>query len=86
VAYVGDGETLRQVGHRMRELGVAALPGCAGDGRLQGHVTRDVVERIAAGGDPNTVAVGGVASYAPVPSGAARQAVAALDASEGVWP
>jgi len=47
----------------MRELRVAALPGCARDGKLQGNVTWDVVERLAAGGDPNTVTVGGVASY-----------------------
>jgi len=30
VAYVSDGKTLRQAGHRMRELGVAALPGGRG--------------------------------------------------------
>ena len=35
VAYVTDGETLRQVGHRMRELGVGAS-GCARDSILQG--------------------------------------------------
>lgn len=73
VAYIGTGDTLRQAGHRMSELGVAVLPVCGEDGRHAGIVTRDmVVESIAAGGDPKTVTVGEVASHAQVPSRPAR--------------
>ena len=57
------GETLRQAGHRMRQLGVAALPMCGEDGKFQGILTPNMVaESIAAGGDPQTVTVGEVAS------------------------
>ena len=53
VVYLGEGETLRQAGHRMRQLGVAALPMCGEDGKFQGILTRNMVaESIAAGGDP----------------------------------
>lgn len=63
VAYIGEGETLQQAGHRMNQLGVAALPVCGEDGKFQGIITRGVVvEAIAAGGGPQTVTVGEVAS------------------------
>jgi CBS domain-containing protein len=62
VAYIDAGETLRQAGHLMRELGVAVLRVRGDDGDLQGTISRDmVVRRIAAGGDPKTVTVGDVA-------------------------
>jgi hypothetical protein len=80
VAYLGSGETLRQAGHRMRELGVAVLPVCGEDGRLQGIITRDmVVKSIAAGGDPKTVTVGEISGHAPVLSPAARWGVTQPD-------
>jgi hypothetical protein len=69
VTYIGKGKTLRQTGHRMRQLGVAALPVCGEDGKFQGIITRAVVvEAIAAGGDPQTVTVGEVASTRWPPS------------------
>ncbi len=62
VAYVDAGETLRQAGHLMRELGVGALRVRGENGRFQGTISRDMmVRRIAAGGDPKTVTVGEVA-------------------------
>ena len=77
VAYVGEEATLRQAGHRMRQLGVAVLPVCGEDGRLRGIITRDmVVQSIAAGGDPKTVTVAEISGHAPVLSPAARSAVA----------
>jgi CBS domain-containing protein len=64
VEYVGEEETLRQAGHRMRQLGVAVLPVCGEDGSLQGIIIRDMVaERIAAGGDPQTVTVGEISRH-----------------------
>ncbi len=73
VAYITNGETLRQAGHRMRQLGVAVLPVCGEDGKFQGIITRDmVVKSIAAGGDPKTVTVGEISCHAPVLSHAAR--------------
>lgn len=80
VAYITKGETLRQAGHRMRQLGVAALPVCGEDGKFQGIITRDMVVRsIAAGGDPKTVTVGEISCPAPVLSHAARWGVARPD-------
>ena len=62
-AYIDPGKTLRQAGHMMRELGVAALVVRAEDGEVRGTISRDMVVRsIAAGGDPKTVTVGEVAS------------------------
>ncbi len=60
---IGEGQTLRQAGHLMRELGVGTL-GVRGDnGDLQGVISRDMVVRsIAAGGDPKTMTVGEVVS------------------------
>ncbi len=67
VTGVREGDTLRQAGHRMRELGVAVLPVYGADGRRQGTVSRDmIVRRIAVGGDPQVVTVGELAP-APVP-------------------
>lgn len=82
VEYVGEEETLRQAGHRMRQLGVGVLPVCGEDGSLQGIISRDmVVERIAAGGDPQTVTVGEISRHAPVLSYAARWAVPRPDSA-----
>jgi CBS domain-containing protein len=62
--YIGTQETLRQAGHRMRQLGVVGLLMCGEDGELKGVISRDmVIGSIAAGGDPTTVTVGEVASY-----------------------
>jgi CBS domain-containing protein len=62
-AYIDPGKTLRQAGHLMRELGVAALVVRAENGEVRGTISRDrVVRSIAAGGDPKTVTVGEVAS------------------------
>lgn len=61
-ACIDAGETLRQAGHLMRELGVAALRVRGENGTIQGTISRDMmVQRIAAGGDPKTVTVGEVA-------------------------
>jgi CBS domain-containing protein len=61
-AYIEPGKTLRQAGHLMRELGVAALVIRAENGEVYGTISRDMVVRsIAAGGDPKTVTVGEVA-------------------------
>ncbi len=61
VACVGEGETLREAGHRMRELGVTALSVRCENGEDQGTITQDMVLRsIAAGRDPKTVTVGQV--------------------------
>jgi CBS domain-containing protein len=68
-ACIGEGETLRQAGHRMRELGVGRLAVRRENGELQGVISRDmVVESIAAGGDPKTVTVGEVVSCPPAPA------------------
>jgi CBS domain-containing protein len=62
VVRIGTGKTLRRAGHRMRELGVAALAVCGEDGQFLGIITRGmVVDSIAAGSDPKTVTVGEVA-------------------------
>lgn len=62
-AYIDPGKTLRQAGHLMRELGVAALVVRAENGEVHGTISRDMVVRsIAAGGDPKTVTVGEIAS------------------------
>ena len=64
VACIGEGETLRQAGHRMRELGVGKLGVRRDNGELQGVISRDmVVESIAAGGDPKTMTVGEVVFF-----------------------
>jgi CBS domain-containing protein len=69
VAYIGEGETLRQAGHRMRDLGVGALQVRGEDGEFHGIISRDmVVESIAAGGDPKTVTVGEVVPFVPTPA------------------
>lgn len=59
VVSIGENQTLRQAGHRMRELGVAALAVCGENGELRGVISRDmVINSIAAGRDPKTVTVG----------------------------
>jgi CBS domain-containing protein len=82
VASIDAGKTLRQAGHLMRELGVAALRVRGDNGDVQGTISQDmVVRRIAAGGDPKTVTVGEVASAVPArrhapgrsPGGGARR-------------
>ncbi len=72
--YIDAGQTLRQAGHLMRELGVGALKVRGENGDFQGTISSDmVVRRIAAGGDPRTVTVGEVASATP----ARRRAITA---------
>jgi CBS domain-containing protein len=79
VAYIDAGQTLRQAGHLMRELGVGALVVRAENGEVYGSISRDmVVRRIAAGGDPKTVTVGEVAS-----PGAAHRRAPARSAGAG---
>ena len=79
-AYIDPGKTLRQAGHLMRELGVAALVVRAEDGEVRGTISHDMVVRsIAAGGDPKTVTVGEVAS-----AGAAHHRAPARSAGAGV--
>jgi CBS domain-containing protein len=74
VAYIDAGETLRQAGHLMRDLGVGALEVRGEDGEIRGTISRDmVVRRIAVGGDPNSVTVGEVAGVA-APAGKPRLA------------
>jgi CBS domain-containing protein len=69
VACIGEGETLRQAGHRMRELGVGKLGVRRENGELHGVISRDmVVESIAAGGDPKTVTVGEVVHFPSAPA------------------
>lgn len=65
-AYIDAGQTLRQAGHLMRELGVVALGVRGENGEIQGTISSDmVIRRIAAGGDPKTVTVGEVAAVSP---------------------
>jgi len=79
-AYIDPGKTLRQAGHLMRELGVAALVVRAENGEVRGTISHDMVVRsIAAGGDPKTVTVGEVAS-----AGAAHHRAPARSAGAGV--
>jgi len=79
-AYIDPGKTLRQAGHLMRELGVAALVVRAENGEVRGTISRDMVVRsIAAGGDPKTVTVGEVAS-----AGVAHRRAPAGSAGAGV--
>jgi CBS domain-containing protein len=62
VTSIGEGETLRQAGHRMRELGVVVLAVCGENGEIRGMISQDMLVRsIAAGGDPKTVTVGELA-------------------------
>ena len=59
VLCISESETLRQAGHRMRELGVTALRVRGADGKPRGTVSRDmIVKGIAAGGDPKMLTVG----------------------------
>jgi CBS domain-containing protein len=63
MASIDEGETLREAGHLMRELGVGTLGVRGENGEPRGEISRDMlVERIAAGGDPKTVTVGEVVS------------------------
>lgn len=51
--------TLRQAGHRMRELGLTVLPVHEQDGQVRGTVSVEmIVKGIAAGGDPKYLTVG----------------------------
>lgn len=82
-ACIDPGQSLRQAGHLMRELGVTVLVVRAENGEVRGTISRDMVVRsIAAGGDPKTVTVGEVASAGvahrraparPAGAGAARR-------------
>jgi CBS domain-containing protein len=78
-AYIDPEQTLRQAGHLMRELGVAALVVRAENGEFRGTISRDMVVRsIAAGGDPKTVTVGEVASAGVAHRAPARSAGAGV--------
>ncbi len=69
---IGGDETLRQAGHRMRELGVTALAVRGAGGASHGIVSQDmIVRRIAAGGDPAIVTVAELTPAAARPGGAA---------------
>ncbi len=71
------GETLRQAGHRMRELGVAVLPVRGDDGTDRGTISRDMIVRcVAAGSDPKLMTVGDLAQMpaASRPAGAGQPA------------
>ncbi len=60
--WVSQGVTLRQAGHRMRELGVMALRVRDADGTDRGTVSYDkIVSCIAAGSDPAMVTAGDLA-------------------------
>ena len=68
VAIVGVDETLRQAGHRMRELGVGALRVRGEDGRLRGTVSHDmIVLMISAGGYTRFHTVGDLTPQPPRP-------------------
>jgi hypothetical protein len=56
---IGCDQSLRQAGHRLRDLGVTTLRVRGKNGRYQGAVSQDmIVMCIAAGGDPRFVTVG----------------------------
>lgn len=56
IGWVRSGETLRQAGHRMSRLGLAALPVRGDDDRVHGVLSREmIVACIADGGDPNVM-------------------------------
>ena len=80
VACIDAGQTLRQAGHLMRELGVVALRVRGENGKIQGTISSDmVVSQIAAGGDPKTVTVGDVAVGPGRKPGRSRGATARSD-------
>ena len=82
-AYIGKWETLRQTGHRMRQLQVAALPASGEDGKFQGIITRALVAKaIAAGGDLQSVTVREVASKRWSPPSAIRQVLLGFEARD----
>lgn len=73
VLCVSESETLRQAGHRMRELGVTALRVRGADGKPRGTVSRDMIVRgIAAGGDPKMLTVGDLTAAGPYPATAGQ--------------
>jgi len=77
-AFIGAEETLRQAGHRMRELGVVTLRVRGRDGTLRGTVSQDMIVRtIAAGGDPKYLTVAELAPEGPGTAGRPRQPAAA---------
>ena len=78
--YIDAGQSLRQAGHLMRELGVGALAVRGDNGEVTGTISSDmVVRRIAAGGDPKTVTVGEVATVARPRAAPARTAASSRD-------
>jgi hypothetical protein len=57
--YLREDQTLRQAGHRMRQLGVTTLAVRGADGNRRGLITSDMIVReIAAGADPAVMTVG----------------------------
>ena len=65
---IGEHEILEYAAPRMRDLDVGALPICGDDDRLHGSITdRDIVINcVAGGGDPRTMAAGDLAQGKPV--------------------
>ena len=70
--WIAQGQTLRQAGHRMRELGVGTLRVRGADGTDRGAVSYDmIVSCIAAGSDPALLTAGDLtATRAVVPEAA----------------
>ncbi|GAB3205512.1 CBS domain-containing protein [Marinactinospora thermotolerans] len=64
---VGENETLRDAAHKMRDLGVGALPVCGQDDRLHGIITdRDIVIKcLAEDKDPAQCRAGEIAGGTP---------------------
>ena len=71
MVWIAQGETLRQAGHRMRELGVMRLRVRGADGTDRGAVSYDmIVSCIAAGSDPGLVTAGDLTATPAVPEAA----------------
>ncbi len=69
--WIAQGETLRQAGHRMRELGVMTLRVRGDDGTDWGAVSYDmIVSCIAAGSDPALLTTGDLTAIRAVPEAA----------------
>lgn len=67
-AFISTSDTLRQAGHRMRELGVTTLRVRGDDSTSQVFISRDMIVRgIAAGGDPKYLTVGELILPQPAP-------------------
>ncbi|MDJ0347041.1 CBS domain-containing protein [Streptomyces sp. H10-C2] len=68
---IGEDETVLRAAQQMIELGVGALPICAGDGRVRGMLTdRDIVAALAGGKNLDTTLAGQLAQGEVVTIGA----------------